>query len=173
MANENIARGRVSLTPVVTVAETADAPAKEVILDDIKGIVGGKVEYASVNNNDKWYYENKAISTNANIISNNFTDDIAIETTDLVRLLYVEYLEDQNDAFLPGEYPSLYITLDGGDAGQVSNTDSLVLDRGESLLIKLRTGYVNKINGAASSGSIQCKILAIIDDVSLEDSEGG
>ena len=50
------ARGAVSMTPVVTILADADADAVDAIHHDIKSSLGGPLEYAKVDVNDKWFY---------------------------------------------------------------------------------------------------------------------
>ena len=69
------ARGKVSMTPVVTIDADLDADAVDAIHHDIKGSLGGKLEYVAVDGFDKWFYSTSTdvTASHANLISGNFT----------------------------------------------------------------------------------------------------
>ena len=48
----DIARGKVSMTPVVTIAADSDADSIDAIHHDIKSTLGGKLEYAKAEYSD-------------------------------------------------------------------------------------------------------------------------
>ena len=57
------ARGKISMTPVVTIAADSDADAVDAIHHDIKGSLGGPLSYTAVDANDKWFYAPNVIVT--------------------------------------------------------------------------------------------------------------
>jgi len=57
------ARGKISMTPVVTIAADSDADAVDAIHHDIKGSLGGALSYTAVDANDKWFYAPNVIVT--------------------------------------------------------------------------------------------------------------
>ena len=59
------ARGRVSMTPVVTIAADADADSVDAIHHNIKGAVGGDCTRAAQDGDDNWFYAPNVIVTNS------------------------------------------------------------------------------------------------------------
>ena len=59
----NRAEGKVSLTPIVTVAASGDHDAHDVLHNDVDQILSGTLVYNIVNANDRWFYSStKAVS---------------------------------------------------------------------------------------------------------------
>ena len=161
MPNENIARGIVNMTPIVTIAATSDVAAKEVIHHDFSTI-GSRLEYSSAGDEEKWYYNaSTSVSTSANLISGSFTDTGTIANDDKVKFLFVKYSEKQEINV------TIYIALGGEDPAAI-NQQSISLNKGESFIIKLKSTEVDDIHVAVASGSgpVICEVAAIIDDIS-------
>ena len=161
----DIARGLVSMTPVVTIAADSDADAVDAIHHDIKQTLGGKLEYAKADANDKWFYSTSTdvTASHANLISGDFTESGTVATSDDVRFLFVK-----NSGTTDGSTATtakLYLTLDGGDAASVA--DAIQVDAGEAIVLKFKAASgvdVDNLHAATSSGTVRCTVAAIIDD---------
>ena len=161
----DIARGKVSMTPVVTIAADSDADAVDAIHHDIKGSLGGKLEYTKVDANDKWFYSTSTDVTNshANLISGNFTEGGTVATSDDVRFLFLK-----NSGTTDGTTSTsskIYLTLDGGDGASVA--DAIEIGPNESINLKFKSASgvdVDNLHAASSSGTVRCIVAAIIDD---------
>ena len=158
------ARGLVSMTPVVTIAADSDADAVDAIHHDIKQTLGGKLEYAKADANDKWFYSTSTdvTASHANLISGDFTESGTVATSDDVRFLFVK-----NSGTTDGSTSTsavVYVCLDAGDAAAVGDVVEIGAD--EAIVLKFKDGLdVADIHAATSTGTVRCTIAAIIDDV--------
>jgi len=157
------ARGRISITPVVTIAADDDANSIDAIHHDIKQTLGGKLEYAAADATEKWYYStSRDMTTSADyLMAGSFTSGGSIALGDKVKFLYVEHTGTTDGTTATSA--DLYLTFDAGEGS--TQTDSLLISAGESFMCKTRDSQVGHINGDTSSGTIRCKVLAILDDV--------
>ena len=88
------ARAAVSLTPTVLFTADADADAVFAIHHDIKGSVGGNLDYTALAN-EKWYYAAATnVTTDNNLLSTSatYTEDSENPATgDVIRILSVTH----------------------------------------------------------------------------------
>lgn len=158
------ARGSVSMTPVVTIAADSDADAVDAIHHDIKQSLGGKLEYAKADVNDKWFYSTTkdVTGTSGNLIAGDFTEGGTVHTADHVKFLFIK-----NSGTTDGSTATssvVYICLDGGDAASVS--DVVEIGPNEAMVLKFKDGLdVAALHAATSSGTVRCTVASIIDDV--------
>ena len=160
------ARGAVSMTPVVTVTADSDSDSVDVIHHDIKQTLGGKLEYAKADANDKWVYSasRDITGSSADLIANGtaFTEGGTTTTND-----HVKYLFLKNSGTTDGSTSTsakVYICLDAGDAASVG--DVLEIGAGEAINLKFKDGLnAADIHVATSTGTVRCTIAAILDDV--------
>ena len=160
------ARGVVSMTPVVTIAADSDADLVDAIHHDIKQSLGGKLEYAKADANDKWVYSasRDITGSSADLIANGtaFTEGGTTTTSD-----HVKYLFLKNSGTTDGSTSTsakVYICLDAGDAASVG--DVLEIGAGEAINLKFKDGLdAADIHAATSTGTVRCTIAAILDDV--------
>jgi len=158
------ARGAVSMTPVVTVAADADSEAVDVIHHDIKSTLGGKLEYAKADANDKWFYTTSkdVTGTSADLISGDFTETGTVSTSDHVKFLFIK-----NSGTTDGSTTTtakVYVCFDAGDAA--SEGDVIELGADEAINLKFKDGLdVANVHAATSTGTVRCTVAAIIDDV--------
>ena len=157
------ARGRISVTPVVTIAADDDADSVDAIHHSVNRTLGGKLEYAAADATEKWYYKRTIdVNTGADeLISGNFTSGGSIAQTDKVKFLYVENTGTTDGT--TSTTADLYLTFDQGEGN--TQTDSLIVSAGESFICKPRDSQVGHIYGDTSSGTVRCFVLAIIDDI--------
>jgi hypothetical protein len=161
------AKGVVSMTPVVTIAADADADAVDAIHHDIKTTLGGALEYAKVDANDKWFYNasRDLTATSANLISGDFTEGGTAATTDDVRYLFVKHSGTIDGTTAVASGVKVYLNLDGSDAASVANVMELGANEAICLKLKAATGVdVENLHAATSSGTVRCTVAAIIDD---------
>jgi hypothetical protein len=159
------ARGSVIMTPVVTIDADADADAVDAIHHDIKSSLGGKLEYAKVDANDKWFYTNSkdVTGTSADLISGDFTETGTVATADDVRYLFVKHSGTTDGSTVTSA--KVYINLDGSNAASVANVIELGANEAINLKFKAATGVdVANLHAATSTGTVRCTVAAIIDD---------
>tara|TARA_R100000306_G_C4290682_1_gene99901 strand:- start:43 stop:540 length:498 start_codon:yes stop_codon:yes gene_type:complete len=160
------ARGVVSMTPVVTIAADADADAVNAIHHDIKGTLGGKLEYEKADANDKWVYSasRDITGTSADLIASgtSFTEGGTSTTSD-----HIKYLFLNNSGTTDGSTTTsakVYICLDAGDAASVG--DVIEVGASEAINLKFKDGLdAADVHAATSTGTVRCTIAAILDDV--------
>jgi len=160
------ARGAVSMTPVVTITADSDADSVDAIHHDIKGTLGGVLEYAKADANDKWVYSTSRdiTGTSADLITAGtaFTEGGTTTTSD-----HVKYLFLKNSGTTDGSTSTsakVYICLDADDAASVG--DVLEIGAGEAINLKFKDGLdAADIHVATSTGTVRCTIAAILDDV--------
>lgn len=158
------ARGAVSMTPVVTIAADSDADSVDAIHHDIKQTLGGKLEYAKADANDKWFYTtSKDVSTDADLISGAYTDAGTAATTDHVKFLYIQHSGTTNGSTATSA--DLYLNLRGQNG--VSVSDTIEIGSGESIILKFKDGLdVANLHACSDNGTtIRCTVVAIVDDV--------
>ena len=161
------ARGAVSMTPVVTIIADSDADAVDAIHHDIKGTLGGKLEYAKADANDKWVYStSRDIGTNTDIIPNgtSFTEGGTSTTSDHVKYLFIKHSGTTDGSTSTSAI--VYIALDGGDPSDGANTDVIAIEKDEAINLKFKDGLDSgNLHAATSTGTVRCTIAAILDDV--------
>ena len=157
------ARGRVTMTPVVTIAADADADAVDAIHHDIGCSLGGTLEYEKADANDKWFYSASTdVTTDDVLISGNFTEGGTVSTSDLIKFISITNLslDSSGDATAI----AVHFTMDGADPKTA--TDAIVVSAGESIILKLYGCLVGSFHACSADGtSVTVKIAAILDDV--------
>jgi hypothetical protein len=160
------ARGAVSMTPVVTIAADSDADAVDAIHHDIKGSLGGVLEYEKADANDKWVYSasRDITGTSADIIASgtSFTEGGTTVVGDHLKFLFLK-----NSGTTDGTTSTsakVYINLDAQDAASVG--DVLEVGANEAINLKFKDGLdCGDVHVATSTGTVRCTIAAILDDV--------
>tara|TARA_R110000744_G_scaffold369842_1_gene480261 strand:- start:60 stop:557 length:498 start_codon:yes stop_codon:yes gene_type:complete len=163
----NRAEGKVSLTPIVTVGPSGDYDAHDVLHNDVDQILSGTLIYNIVNANDRWFYSKTTdISSNANLISGNFSDAaVAIASADIVKFLFIYNTGTSDGSDVNAQ--NIYLTFDGGDP--VAQNDSVLIGFGESFIIKPKACTIDNLHAMSASGTVRCTVMAIIDDTSGSD----
>ena len=164
-------KGRVSMTPIVTVTGDTDADDKDVIHHDIKHTLGGPLEKsadAAAFTTARWYYSaaTTVTTTDANLIGGfssgtDYTDGTATATGDDIRMIYIEHLGVDSAGATSASTDYLFITLDGGAGAAV--TDAICLEPNESIVLKfkLATGVdINNLHADMSANTAKVKVVA-------------
>ena len=167
-------RGSVSITPIVTVTGDSDAADRNVIHHDIKQTLGGNLSWSASQAvaTARWYYSAATIVTTTfgDAIggfssTTDYTDGTAINTSDEIRMIYVEHLGvDQNgDTSASTDYLGVIPT--GGGMTQLS---TLLLEPGESIVLKFLLSGGRTIAGLnldVQANTAQAKVVALCDEV--------
>jgi hypothetical protein len=162
----NRAEGKVSLTPIVTVAASGDYDAHDVLHNDVDQILSGTLVYNIVNANDRWFYGSKDVAGDDILIAGQFSDAaVAVNPSDAVRFLYIYNTGTSDGSAVNAQ--QIYLSFDGGDPG--TQTDSVLIGSGESFIVKPRACEVGALHSKSASGTVRCTIMAIIDDASGSD----
>ena len=161
------ARGAVSMTPVVTIDADADADAVDALHHDIGGSLGGVLEYAKADANDKWVYSaaRDIAAASADLIPNGtaFTEGGTTVVGDDVRFLFLKHSGTTDGSTTTSSI--VYINLDGSDAASVANVIALGKDEAIILKFKSATGVdCDNLHVGTSSGVVRCTLAAIVDD---------
>ena len=159
------ARGRVSMTPIVTIAADSDADSVDAIHHDINRSLGGKLEYAKADANDKWFYTTSkdVTGTSADLISGDFTEGGTVATSDDIRYLFIKHSGTTDGSTATSA--KVYMCFDGDDAASVSDVIEIGADEAINLKFKAASGVdVANLHAATSTGTVRCTVAAIIDD---------
>ena len=167
-------RAAVSITPVVTIPADADADAVDAIHHDIKQTLGGSLEWNTGQEvgTGRWYYSaaTTVTTSDANLIGgfssgSTYTDGTSIATGDDIRAIYIEHLgiDSAGDASVAADY--LFITLDGGAGGGVS--DAICLEPNESIVLKFKLASgvdIDNLHADMAQNTAKIKLAALCDD---------
>ena len=160
------ARGKISMTPVVTIAADDDSDAVDAIHHDINGLLGGALEYEKADANDKWVYSTSidVTGTSADLIaaSTAFTEGGTTTTSDHVKFLFIKHSGTTDGSTATSAV--VYICIDAGDAASVG--DVIEIGKDEAVNLKFKDGLdAADIHAATSTGTVRCTVAAILDDV--------
>tara|TARA_Y100000310_G_scaffold16443_1_gene16393 strand:- start:761 stop:1264 length:504 start_codon:yes stop_codon:yes gene_type:complete len=160
------ARGAVSLEPTVLFTADADADAVYAIHHDIKGSVGGKLEYTALAD-EKWYYAAATnVTTDANLLSTSatYTEDSENPATgDLVRIISVTH-NGVTSADVATSV-NVHLSLDG--ANPATKADAIVIGKDQSVIFKTYGVTLDNLHACTADGtSVSVKVVAILDDIS-------
>ena len=167
-------RGAISMTPVVTIAADADADAVDAIHHDIKGTLGGTLEWNTGQEagTGRWYYsaETSVTTSDANLIGgfssgSTYTDGTSIATGDDIRAIYIEHLgvDSAGDTSVAADY--LFLCLDGGAGG--GQTDAICLEPNESIVLKFKLASgvdIDNLHADMAQNTAKVKVVAMCDD---------
>lgn len=164
----DIARGKVSITPVVKIAADLDSDEQEGIHHNIKKTLSGSISYTMADANDKWAYTTTAaVTSNSNLIVPHlgiryFTQGGTISLSDKVKYIYLKHtgVNATGDTSVV-----VYFTIDGS-APTSSNAKGLVLESNEGMLLKPTGLTVDNLHAAtADSSEVYIEFAGILDDV--------
>ena len=144
-----------------------------VFLDEIKSSMGGELNYEPADAGDKWaFYEVSVSSSSGDLITtiDFLGTDTATTTSDKVRWLAVKNISTTKP-------DGICICLDGGTASYTL-VDRMYIGAGEMIIIKCPNTTMGNLHAvsvtmdgtygypsAAHTGSVNCQVAAIIDDV--------
>ena len=136
-----------------------------VLPDEIAKVISNTTTVAPADANDKWYYKLTSVSNSStDLMAGNFIDytaidddtaPVAIHTADKVKFLYVKNTDSSN---------AVYIVLDAGTAS-ASETDALYVGAGQALSIQCPNATVADVHAVSSTGTVNCIVAALLDDV--------
>ena len=161
------ARGKVSMTPVVTILADDDADTVDAIHHDIKRTLGGKLEYAKADANDKWVYqtERDITGTSADLITAGtaFTEGGTTTTSDHVKFLFLKSSGTTNGTVETAAV--VYLNLSASNAA--GTPDVIEVGKGEAVVLKFKDGLDSADIHVATDGvsSVRCTYAAILDDI--------
>jgi len=114
----------------------------------------------------KWYYKLTSVDTNDTDLMagsflprNSINDDTgltAITTSDLVMFLFIKNV-NSSDA-------SIFVTIDGSTPSS-TDTASIHIGQNEFFCARLPKTIVGNIHAVSSSGTVDCIVAALLDDV--------
>lgn len=136
-----------------------------VLPDEIAKTFSSTITVTPADGNDKWYYKLTSVSnTSGDLMAGYYTDytavdaataPTAVDAADLVKFLFVKNTDAAE---------SVYIVLDGGTASS-SEADGITLGPSEALALRLPNATVADIHAVSSSGTVECIVCALLDDV--------
>jgi len=135
-----------------------------VLPDEIAKVISNTTTVSPADANDKWYYKLTSVTnTSGNLLLlENFIDYTAsssvsstLTASDLVRFIYIENTDSTND---------VYIALNG-ETVTTSLGQAIKIGAGQSVALQTPNCTVENLHAITSSGTITCKVAALIDDV--------
>lgn len=135
-----------------------------VLPDEIAKVISTTTTVTPADANDKWYYKLTSVTnTSGNLLLlENFIDYTAsssvtstLDAADLVRFIYIENTDSTND---------VYIALNG-ETVTTSLGQAIKIGAGQSVALQTPNCTVENLHAITSSGTITCKVAALIDDV--------
>ena len=148
-------------------ADDASVTLKATVLpDEIARTISATLTVTPADAPEKWYYKLTSVpNTSQNLITGYFTDYTAVDSataptaidgaTDLVKFLFVKNID---------EVESVYITLDGSAASS-SATNAISVGPDQALALRLPNGIVDNVKVISSTGTVECIVAALIDDI--------
>ena len=135
-----------------------------VLPDEIAKVISNTTTVSPADANDKWYYKLTSVTnTSGNLLLlENFIDYTAsssvsatLTASDKVRFIYIENTDSTND---------VYIALNG-ETVTTSLGQAIYIGAGQSVALQTPNCTVENLHAITSSGTITCKVAALIDDV--------
>ena len=135
-----------------------------VLPDEIAKVISNTTTVSPADANDKWYYKLTSVTnTSGNLLLlENFIDYTAsssvsatLTASDKVRFIYIENTDSTND---------VYIALNG-ETVTTSLGQAIKIGAGQSVALQTPNCTVENLHAITSSGTITCKVAALIDDV--------
>jgi hypothetical protein len=133
--------------------------------DTISKVIEGSCTINPADANDKWYYKYTNVSNSStDLIAGYFLDytgidddtaPTAVHTADKVNFLFIKNTHATAD---------VYIVLDAGTAS-TSVTDGIKIGAGHSWFGNLPNTTVADIHAITSTGTVDCVVAALLDDV--------
>tara|TARA_R100000808_G_C2123731_1_gene134407 strand:+ start:281 stop:790 length:510 start_codon:yes stop_codon:yes gene_type:complete len=163
--------GKVSITPIVTLAAATDTDAKDTIHHDIKTTLSGAFSYTKSDAGDKWYYNAAKDVTESSTdifgIGESFTEGGTIANTDKIKFIFLKNTGYTDTGIVTTS--NVWFDPTGGNVVSTS-VAPVELGPGEALALKMRNDASSNrayFHAACSSGIVRCIVVAIIDDISV------
>jgi archaellum component FlaG (FlaF/FlaG flagellin family) len=180
------ARGKISMTPVVTIAADSDADAVDAIHHDIKSSLGGPLSYTTVDANDKWFYAPNVIVTDTaeELFADNTNDTdlvgasgdqtngpneaigAALETTDgtavdtdvdVLRFLFIKNT-GTSDINNTSTTNSVYVCLDGSTPSHTSKCIEIASGEAWMARINIKVDQIHIITGQSRAAGTSATV---------------
>ena len=139
-----------------------------VLPDEIAKTIAGGMPVTPADANHNWYYKNTAVTNSSSQLIKDgqmFIDRAAVSSATAPQAIatgdHVQFLLIKNtDASA-----HVYVNISAGTASD--GAGSIIINAGETFCTRLKDTDVDDINAATSSGSVDCIVAAIIDDISV------
>jgi len=180
------ARGKIVMTPVVTIAADDDANSVDAIHHDIKGSLGGKLEYTKVEHGDKWFYAPNVIVTDTaeELFADNTnatdlvgasgdqsngpneaigatletTDGTAVDTdVDVLRFLFIKNT-GTSDINNTSTTNSVYVCLDGSTPSHTSKCIEIASGEAWMSRINIKVDQIHIITGRSRAAGTSATV---------------
>ena len=146
-------------------ANDAQVTLKATVLpDEIATTIAGTLTIAPADANDKWYYKLTSVSnSSSDLMAGYFIDytavgadssPTAVDSADLVNFLFIKNTGAGD----------VYINLDGGTI-TTADGDAIKIPASGVWFGNLPNTIVGNIHAITSSGTVDCIVAALIDDV--------
>ena len=136
-----------------------------VLPDEIQKVISGSLSVSPADANDKWYYKLTSVSNSStdlmagDSIDYTAVDDdtatTAVSTSDKVNFLLVQNQSSTG---------SVYIVVDGGTVASTTG-DAFLIGPSQTWYGRLPNATVADIHAISSTGTVNCVVAALLDDV--------
>lgn len=136
-----------------------------VLPDEIAKTISGTMTISPADANDKWYYKLTSVSNaSSDLIAGYFTDytavdddtsPTAVDAADVVKFIFIKNTSSTAD---------IYVVLDAGTVTSASG-DAMKIAAGHMWLGNLPNTTVADIHAISSTGTVDCIVAALLDDV--------
>ena len=136
-----------------------------VLPDEIQKVISGTLSVSPADANDKWYYKLTSVSNSStNLMAGDFIDYTAVDddtaTTAIATGDKVNFLLVQNQS----STGSVYIVVDGGTVSSTAG-DAFLIGPSQTWYGRLPNATVDDIHAISSTGTVNCVVAALLDDV--------
>ena len=136
-----------------------------VLPDEIQKVISGSLSVSPADANDKWYYKLTSVSNSStDLMAGYFIDYTAVDddtaTTAVSTSDKVNFLLVQNQS----STGSVYIVVDGGTVASTTG-DAFLIGPSQTWYGRLPNATVADIHAISSTGTVNCVVAALLDDV--------
>ena len=136
-----------------------------VLPDEIQKVISGSLSVSPADANDKWYYKLTSVSNSStDLMAGDFIDYTAVDddtaTTAVSTSDKVNFLLVQNQS----STGSVYIVVDAGTVASTTG-DAFLIGPSQTWYGRLPNATVADIHAISSTGTVNCVVAALLDDV--------
>ena len=136
-----------------------------VLPDEIQKVISGSLSVSPADANDKWYYKLTSVSNSStDLMAGDFIDYTAVDdataTTAVSTSDKVNFLLVQNQS----STGSVYIVVDGGTVASTTG-DAFLIGPSQTWYGRLPNATVDDVHAISSTGTVNCVVAALLDDV--------
>ena len=136
-----------------------------ILPDEISKTISGSMTVTPDDANDKWYYKLTSVSNSStDLMAGDFIDYTAVDddtaTTAVSTSDKVNFLLVQNQS----STGSVYIVVDGGTVASTTG-DAFLIGPSQTWYGRLPNATVADIHAISSTGTVNCVVAALLDDV--------